>query len=105
METGSYGAGMNVLVLNCGSSSVKFQLLHTDPDLIETDEDRRLARGQIERLGGIDAEANDRCRDGVLGTISPEGAHPGIHVIPTNEELLIARDTVREVERLAAHES
>lgn len=53
----------------------------------------------------IDGDANDRCRDGILGTISPEGAHPGIHVIPTNEELLIARDTVREVERLAAHES
>ncbi len=43
---------MNVLVLNCGSSSVKFQLIATDLELIERNEDRRLARGMIERIGG-----------------------------------------------------
>jgi acetate kinase len=43
---------MNVLVLNCGSSSVKFQLIATDIDLIKADADRRLARGTIERIGG-----------------------------------------------------
>lgn len=43
---------MNVLVLNCGSSSVKFQLIATDRDLIARDADRRLARGTIERIGG-----------------------------------------------------
>lgn len=43
---------MNVLVLNCGSSSVKFQLIATDLDLIERNADQRLARGSIERLGG-----------------------------------------------------
>ncbi|HEX4825506.1 MAG TPA: acetate kinase [Candidatus Polarisedimenticolaceae bacterium] len=43
---------MNVLVLNCGSSSVKFQILATDLDAIETGADRRLARGTIERVGG-----------------------------------------------------
>lgn len=43
---------MNVLVLNCGSSSVKFQLIATDLDTIERNEDRRLARGSIERVGG-----------------------------------------------------
>jgi acetate kinase len=43
---------MNVLVLNCGSSSVKFQLIATDLGLIERNEDRRLARGMIERIGG-----------------------------------------------------
>lgn len=43
---------MNVLVLNCGSSSVKFQLIATDLDLIETGRDRRLARGTVERVGG-----------------------------------------------------
>jgi acetate kinase len=42
---------MNVLVLNCGSSSVKFQLISTDLDLIEQKSDRRLARGLIERIG------------------------------------------------------
>lgn len=43
---------MNVLVLNFGSSSVKFQLIATDLDAIKSDADRRLARGQIERVGG-----------------------------------------------------
>ncbi len=43
---------MNVLVLNCGSSTVKFQLIATDLDRIAEDTDERLARGQIERIGG-----------------------------------------------------
>ena len=43
---------MNVLVLNCGSSSVKFQLIATDLERIEQDADKRLAHGMIERIGG-----------------------------------------------------
>ncbi|MBA2731377.1 MAG: acetate kinase [Acidobacteria bacterium] len=43
---------MNILVLNCGSSSVKFQLIATDVELIAQNADRRLARGVIERIGG-----------------------------------------------------
>jgi len=43
---------MNVLVLNCGSSTVKFQLIATDLDRIARDADRRMARGTIERIGG-----------------------------------------------------
>ena len=33
---------MNILVLNCGSSSVKFQIIDTDLDRIAQDSDRRL---------------------------------------------------------------
>src|SRR5215211_6500732 len=43
---------MNVLVLNCGSSSVKFQLIATDPDRIAQNTDTRFAHGIIERIGG-----------------------------------------------------
>jgi acetate kinase len=43
---------MNILVLNVGSSSLKFQLIDTDATRIEENTDRRLARGQIERIGG-----------------------------------------------------
>jgi acetate kinase len=43
---------MNVLVLNCGSSSVKFQLIATDLERIAENSDRRLARGMVERIGG-----------------------------------------------------
>jgi acetate kinase len=43
---------MNVLVLNCGSSSVKFQIIATNLEQIAADTERRLARGNIERIGG-----------------------------------------------------
>lgn len=43
---------MNVLVLNAGSSSLKFQLIRTDQERIGSDTDIRLARGYIERIGG-----------------------------------------------------
>ena len=42
---------MNVLVLNCGSSSLRFQVIETDLERIEKDADRRLAWGRVERLG------------------------------------------------------
>src|ERR1044071_10234042 len=43
---------MNILVLNCGSSSIKFQLISPDPDGIAANRDHRRARGEIERVGG-----------------------------------------------------
>lgn len=43
---------MNVLVLNSGSSTLKFQLIATDPERIAQNQDLRLCRGQIERIGG-----------------------------------------------------
>ncbi|MBD3298476.1 MAG: acetate/propionate family kinase [candidate division Zixibacteria bacterium] len=43
---------MNVLVLNCGSQSLRFQIIETDLELIDQDADRRLAKGMIERIGG-----------------------------------------------------
>jgi acetate kinase len=42
---------MNVLVLNTGSSSLKFQVIDTDLDAIEKNADRQLARGLVERIG------------------------------------------------------
>ena len=42
---------MNVLVLNCGSSSLKFQIIETDLDLIEKNADKQKAKGLIERIG------------------------------------------------------
>jgi acetate kinase len=43
---------MNVLVLNSGSSSLKFQVISTDMDRIRQDSDERLCRGGVERIGG-----------------------------------------------------
>ena len=42
---------MNVLVLNSGSSSLKFQLISTDLDRMSRNSDERLCRGQFERAG------------------------------------------------------
>lgn len=43
---------MNILVLNCGSSTIKFQLIATDLVRIDLNADKRLARGVVERIGG-----------------------------------------------------
>ncbi len=43
---------MRILVLNCGSSSVKFQVIETNRDRIRREADRRLACGLVERIGG-----------------------------------------------------
>ncbi len=43
---------MNVLVLNVGSSSLKFELVATDAEAMASDGDRRLAGGAIEHIGG-----------------------------------------------------
>ncbi len=43
---------MNVLVLNAGSSSLKFQLIATDREHIRQGTDERMCRGEVERIGG-----------------------------------------------------
>ncbi len=43
---------MNVLVLNSGSSSLKFQIIATDLDRIKQHQDQRLCKGEVERIGG-----------------------------------------------------
>jgi acetate kinase len=87
---------MNILVLNCGSSSLKFQVIATDLEVIDRDEDRALARGVVERIGSealitLRAEGKPAVRraaplrdhrvalDHVLRwLVSPEAAVPGI---------------------------
>jgi acetate kinase len=43
---------VNVLVLNAGSSSLKFEVIRTDQARIAADSDERLAGGVIDRIGG-----------------------------------------------------
>ncbi|WP_373063516.1 acetate/propionate family kinase [Gemmatimonas sp.] len=58
---------MNVLVLNVGSATLKFQVVVTDSDRIADDRDERLIRGQIERIGG-ESIITIRGADGVART-------------------------------------
>jgi acetate kinase len=62
---------MNVLVLNAGSSTLKFQLIRTDQDRLAANTDEKLARGAIERIGG-EAVVSIRAGEGppVRGTAS-----------------------------------
>jgi acetate kinase len=46
---------MKILVINCGSSSLKFQLIETSPAQIASNTDRFLAKGEVERLGSSEA--------------------------------------------------
>ncbi|MFQ5663954.1 MAG: acetate/propionate family kinase [Terriglobia bacterium] len=42
---------MKILVLNCGSSTVKFQFIETNLELIDGNADRLIASGQVEKIG------------------------------------------------------
>jgi len=46
---------MKILVLNCGSSSVKFQVIETSLEMIAANTDDTLARGSVERIGMSDS--------------------------------------------------
>ena len=54
---------MNVLVLNAGSSSLKFQVIATDPERMNRDNDERLYRGSVESFG-TNATFQVRAHDG-----------------------------------------
>ena len=43
---------MNVLVLNSGSSSLKFQIIATDLEQIREEKDDRICKGELEGIGG-----------------------------------------------------
>ena len=53
---------MNVLVLNSGSSSLKFQVICTDLERIKQHQDDRICRGEVEGIGG-EAVIHIRYRD------------------------------------------
>jgi acetate kinase len=56
---------MNVLVLNAGSSSLKFQLIATDREHLRKGTDERVCKGEVERIGGeaivtVETEKSER---------------------------------------------
>lgn len=44
---------MNVLILNAGSSSLKFQIIATDLERIKQYKDDRIVRGEVDGIGGV----------------------------------------------------
>ena len=63
---------MNVLVLNSGSATLKFQLIVTDLDRMAQNREERLCRGQVEQIGGeaiITIETHKRGRQKFTATL------------------------------------
>jgi acetate kinase len=63
---------MNVLVLNAGSSSLKFQIIATDLQRIQQDKDQRICKGEVERAGGeaiITFQAKDNPKQKLTATL------------------------------------
>ncbi len=60
---------MNVLVLNSGSSSLKFQVIATDLEQIQQYKDDRICRGEVEGIGG-EAIVRIRYRENAARTIT-----------------------------------
>ena len=65
---------MNVIVFNCGSSSLKFQIIETDLELIDKHADKMLAKGLIERVGSQS-----------LVTLQAVGYHPVKSALPLRD--------------------
>lgn len=68
---------MNILVLNCGSSSIKFQIIKTNREFINSNSDKRLARGLLERIGFEDS----------IVTMQAEGQEKKRTVIPLKDHI------------------
>ena len=79
---------MKVLVLNSGSSSVKYQLIETSLELIAGNADRALARGLVERIGTSSA----------LHTYQPAGRES----VAEGREILEHRHAIADILRLLA---
>jgi len=60
---------MNVLVVNAGSSTLKFQVISTDLERIREHKDERLCRGTVEGIGGA-AVLQFYCRSGDTQTMT-----------------------------------
>jgi acetate kinase len=71
---------MNVLVLNAGSSSLKFDLWETTPEAIQTNSDSRLSQGEVERVANMSealAEVFKMIGDAPIGAVGHRIVHGG----------------------------
>lgn len=80
---------MKVLVLNCGSSSIKYQLIETSLEAIEANADRVIARGGVERIGTASA----------LHAYLPTGRDKLTH----SSEILEHREALTQIVRTLTH--
>jgi len=114
---------MKILVLNCGSSSLKAQVFETSPEQIAAAQDRVLAKAIVERIGSRDAIVSvtadgrrsratrpvanmDEALKAVIEVIEPYGpieavGHRVVHGGETfHEPVVITEDAVERIEDL-----
>lgn len=92
---------MKILVLNCGSSSVKFQLIETSPEQMESSTDCVLNRGTVESTNSGDAVQSVIA--GLLESSSGIDAvgHRFVHGGERfSQPVLITEESAREIEEL-----
>jgi acetate kinase len=71
---------MNVLVLNAGSSSLKFDLWGTTHEAIQTNSDTRLSQGEVERVTNFSealAEVFEKIGNAQIGAVGHRIVHGG----------------------------
>jgi acetate kinase len=93
---------MKILVLNAGSSSLKFDLYETSPEAIASNSDHLLARGTVERVSSM-ADALGK----VFEQIGSDGVEAAGHRIVHggdrfHESVIIDSEVEKEIERLSS---
>jgi acetate kinase len=103
---------MNILVLNAGSASLKFEVIQADLDSATPDQGQKLISGAVEGIGEnttfvrervcggltwcglmLDGDRNLRTID-CEGRISTDNSRLHAYVIPVEEGLMIAREAI-----------
>jgi acetate kinase len=92
---------MKILVLNAGSSSLKFNLFEVSPETISTDSERVLASGAVERLAGMADALQSVFRQIDMDAIDAVG-HRIVHGGDLFHESVIIDETVeKHIEELS----
>ena len=92
---------MNILVLNAGSSSLKFDLFEVTPESIATDSERVLAKGEAERVAGM-GEAIESVFRQIGGVTVNAVGHRVVHGGDRfHESVIIDEEVERQIEELS----
>ena len=90
---------MNILVLNSGSTTLKFQLIETDPEKVSANADRRLVRGIVERIGSRGLLRFENAAGDVYRDATPVRDHRA--AIDTAIRWILSSEQVPEIGSLA----
>jgi acetate kinase len=97
--------GMNILVLNAGSSSLKYELWQTSLEAIAAQQDKRILQGEVERATNVDeafAAAFEQCAAGASACPIEAVGHRVVHGGDVFHSSVIVNDDVeRQIDELS----